>query len=52
MARCAALLLLALAGPALAHMEMSWPYPLHSKFNPDTPEEIKGESEYTAAMPP
>ena len=22
---------------ALCHMEMSWPYPLRSKFNPDTP---------------
>ena len=32
-----------LAAPALAHMEMSWPYPLHSKFNPATPQNIIGE---------
>ncbi|SMR42466.1 unnamed protein product [Zymoseptoria tritici ST99CH_1E4] len=34
----AACLLLASVQPALAHMEMRWPLPLHSKFNPDTPE--------------
>lgn len=26
--------LLSLASQALGHMEMSWPYPLHSKYNP------------------
>lgn len=26
--------------PALCHMEMSWPYPLRSKFNPETPESM------------
>jgi len=26
--------------PALCHMEMSWPYPLRSKFNPETPEAL------------
>ncbi|KAK6429951.1 hypothetical protein LTR95_013900 [Oleoguttula sp. CCFEE 5521] len=24
--------------PALCHMQLSWPYPLHSKYNPLTPE--------------
>ncbi|KAH0352943.1 hypothetical protein KCU81_g1868, partial [Aureobasidium melanogenum] len=27
--------LLSLASQALGHMEMSWPYPLHSKYNPE-----------------
>lgn len=26
--------------PVLCHMEMSWPYALRSKFNPDTPREM------------
>lgn len=27
-----------------AHMQMSWPYPLHSTFNPNTPESLKDYS--------
>ena len=34
-ALCAIFLILP---PALGHMEMNWPYPLRSKFNPETPE--------------
>nr|OQO15673.1 hypothetical protein B0A51_16803 [Rachicladosporium sp. CCFEE 5018] len=26
--------------PALCHMQLSWPYPLHSKYNPSTPEAL------------
>ncbi|GAB7362558.1 hypothetical protein MBLNU230_g2875t1 [Neophaeotheca triangularis] len=26
--------------PAICHIEMSWPYPLRSKFNPDTPQSL------------
>lgn len=33
-----------LASVASAHMQLSWPYPLHSKFNPATPEALKDYS--------
>lgn len=32
------------ASTASAHMQMSWPYPLHSTFNPATPEAAKDYS--------
>ncbi|KAK4923677.1 hypothetical protein LTR28_012481, partial [Elasticomyces elasticus] len=32
--------LILLASGAMAHMEMSWPHPLRSKFNPDTPQSM------------
>ncbi|KAJ9097351.1 hypothetical protein QFC19_006819 [Naganishia cerealis] len=32
------------ASTASAHMQMSWPYPLHSTFNPKTPESAKDYS--------
>lgn len=25
---------------ASAHIELSWPYPLRSKYNPDTPQDL------------
>ncbi|ODN90788.1 hypothetical protein L198_06105 [Cryptococcus wingfieldii CBS 7118] len=32
------------ASSALAHIQMSWPYPLHSSLNPATPEALKDYS--------
>jgi hypothetical protein len=37
-------LIAACASSANAHMQMSWPYPLHSTFNPKTPESAKDYS--------
>lgn len=34
--------------PALCHMQMSWPYPLRSEFNPATPE---SEIDYSMTSP-
>jgi hypothetical protein len=39
-----ALMLLTAAGGAVAHMELTWPPALHSKYNPITPEADIGES--------
>jgi hypothetical protein len=39
-----AALLAICASTASAHMQMSWPYPLHSTFNPKTPESAKDYS--------
>lgn len=36
------------ASSANAHMQLSWPYPLHSTFNPKTPENAK---EYSMTSP-
>jgi hypothetical protein len=27
-------------GVASAHIELSWPYPLRSKYNPDSPQDL------------
>lgn len=37
-------LIAACASSVNAHMQMSWPYPLHSTFNPKTPEDAKDYS--------